>query len=70
MYLKIDYSYEHLQYFINKENKELYNQIKEANQQDNFTIMIDEKLNCPTPEKLNYFMQTHREWIEKELKLC
>lgn len=70
MYLKIDYSYDNLQYFISKENKELYNQIKEANQQDNFAIMIDEKLNAPTPEKLNLFMQTHKEYIQKELGLC
>lgn len=70
MYLKIDYSYHELKQHIKPENLELYNLIGSLGQADNFAMLIDEKLSSPTPEKLNYFMQTHKEWIEKELKLC
>lgn len=69
MYLKLDFAYKELSEHIRQENIELYNKIWESGQADNFCLLIEDKLGTPTPEKLNYFMQTHKEWIEKELKL-
>ena len=69
MYLKIDYDYNELVQIIHPNNYELYHKIGMNGQQDNFSNLIADKLNCPTPEKLNLFMGTHSEWIKQQLNI-
>jgi hypothetical protein len=69
MFIKIDYCHHELKQHIKPENLELYNLIGSLGQADNFTNLIADKLGCPTPEKLNLFMQTHSEWIKQQLNI-